>query len=406
MGELCYDDIANVAQHFPMQAPDGSVCWAVAGGGAVKFLLEANAVANYQILVGRGFPQRHHKDLDIAVFQPAYCQRRLKRPLEIFWTAYWGPLQRYNYSVRKPFMTGFCVEMLTGYYYSFPPPLPTEIVYVETPEGSLWTLTPEYIIASRLFHTREIRDEIDDRDVRSLRTRFALDTNKIAAVVGRSACAFIPPMTIEQAVMRDEYRGVERAITEEIMQQFSHLATSKLFNGGDIPPLIHRSLIGLHPQELSVAGIRTAIEKARQFHEELSKRNDDGAQWFWALVFALYHLEVTIPLPLKRAINECLRLSVYKGGSALSLAVELCQALYSFRAGLAQTRLTPEFPAAVLHILQRFFTTQFRNVLIAELATMGDKLSSAPDKDAAQERLGEFLSFVGWPSWRRKRGVR
>ncbi len=393
MGVLGFEDIENLSKYFPPTTPSGQVCWAVSGGGAVKFLIEANEVVGRKTV---GWPNKHsrdHKDLDVAVFFPDHSRLKLERPHEIYRVCFWEKPVRCDYRT-EAVQTGFYIELLTDYNFGFPPPTAAEIVLAHGDDGDVYCLSPEYIVASRLFHPRTPRPDIDDQDVANLKARFELDLDLVVAAVARSHYSFLSRDRVNELALGNRYQEITQDIDDELKRRFISLPESCL-NGG--LPYIRRSLLCFKQGDLNREVMSQGISAGDHLTRPYQKQ-EGCVHWLWAIAFALYHNGGQYDRKLAKAITHHLK-GATEGEPALGMSVEFCLGLHRLKEALAARSMSAEFNRMVYRLTLRFFETHYRNVFLAELNTISSRLADAPNEDAAVLRLRDFLRFAGWRSW-------
>lgn len=179
---LVIDDLANIRKRYSQtDKKTGKANWAVACGGAAKFLLDANSVRGREFKNPEVTDKRRHKDLEIYLFNDNVLKTS-KNPLDLYYVEFWGPLKEVDYS-QETIPAGFYVETLRGYYFGFQ--LPTEKDVVQLSIGNKVPyngLSPEFVIASKLFHTRPTREE-DEEDSLNLLEKFCIDNQRLSELI-------------------------------------------------------------------------------------------------------------------------------------------------------------------------------------------------------------------------------
>lgn len=397
--ELSIRDVFNVARCFRRQYSDRLPDWAVGGGGAVKFLIEALSVIGSKTRNPPIDDTRSHKDLDIVVFDPAGSSKYLEHPLEIYHTYNWGPLVRCKYRLHEIPKWEFFVEMMTDYYNGFTPPHREETTFVTTREREcLWTLSPEYIIVSRLFHTRVIRSGIDDSDAKLLQDRFDLELEKIMVVVRRSNLAFLSEDCVMQAVFGKNYHDLEVAIEREAGERFG--SVSDEFSQS----FLSRGLLAFSPSFFEQQMVREKFELARRIMNELADFSlSDSNLAFWTVFFAIYHLdEVKWSVQMRKALEGLLGPFQYVPESGLALAMDFCQGLGELREELKLRNLGSIFPTMVPIMFRHFCGNMFRVVLLSELSTLRERMRNLEGREAVEGHLRMLMNLTGARNWRKE----
>jgi hypothetical protein len=401
MGNLDMDDIRNVERRFPMITPDGRICWAVAGGGATKFLLESHCVVGYEINDKNVRDVRIHKDLDISVFLPEQCQLRLVYPHEIYRTVFCSPPKRCNYKTKKQNYTGFFVELLTDWFFGFPPPAPKDTAKVYLPEAVVYTLSPEYVIASRLFDISPPRKGVDDEDVLRLRAKFVLDEELIVRTVQRGVFGFLSEPTLTEIVHEGNEVLLDCLMKNEIKTRFPNiLATIPLTSD------MARRLLLFCPGDLNTDRFALACKLADEQHEEWSCWVKTTELRF-VLIMLNYGqrngLSTTVKLTVK-SFMEIISLSANHAQYA-GIAAHFCKGLIDLEVALANHSLNHIYQELAERTLSAFCKTAFRTVLNAGLAGTNNKLRALCEPWDAYDVLATFSNLIGWRGFARKHGA-
>lgn len=270
MGDLCDLDIKNLTRQFPMEN-GGRPCWAITGGGAAKYLLQAEVVRDFhgkclQTNVAPYDDGRPHKDLDVVVFQPKQSGRiRLEFPHELYWTTSYGPLQRCAYQKNDADLNGFFVEFLTGWHFGFVPPSITSAVRTESNGFRVWTMSPEYLIASFAFHARPPRPQ-DREAIQRLTQMFKIDWDRVIALTQLSQFAFLSKFQIMEVAFHGKHDMLDEAITTHVTERLPRLAAST-------KPHLHRALLTLPEtadeveHQSMLRGVTNCLVERRDHHD-------------------------------------------------------------------------------------------------------------------------------------------
>ncbi len=214
-------DIQDLNAIFPIGAKKPN--WALTGGVAVKYLLESEFVG------GRHYSQnledeREHKDMDVVVFAPGKTELVLEHPHEIYWKYSADDIERCEYNL--PYNQGpavFCIEFLTHYHFGFPPPHISETVLCQNNGTQVWCVSPEYIVAGRLFHYLPVRAGIDDVDCCRLNKKFKLNPNALEKIVRRSPMNFLSRAQIIELAQTCDGEKIRQLAAAELYSRYPFL---------------------------------------------------------------------------------------------------------------------------------------------------------------------------------------
>jgi hypothetical protein len=127
-----------------------------------------------------------HKDLELYVFKKGSLGKLSKNPHDIVFLGNDGKLRRANYQKEAPKDYELAVEILNGSYYCCTPPTEKDTVWITTQRGNRFlALSPEYMIASKLFSANGLRD-CDVNDAVALLKRFAIDKDYLWSLAKNS----------------------------------------------------------------------------------------------------------------------------------------------------------------------------------------------------------------------------
>jgi len=237
--ELNLEDVLNLRRRHPQkQREQPNVQWAIAGGGAVKFLLEATEVAGREIKDSSVQDKRHHKDLEVYLFGEENFHGRVHYPLDLFGVDSQGPLQRINYTAETVPAFGFFIEAMKEFYYGFMNPTEKDIVSLSVEGHSVYSLSPEFLLASKIFHTSGIREGIDDEDAIQLAAKFQLDEKYLSQLLKNTQFSFLEEGIIGN--IEELLRGKElySIVSEEVKKRYAS-------SGLDVEKLTYNGLVSL-----------------------------------------------------------------------------------------------------------------------------------------------------------------
>ncbi len=364
-----------------MEGASGEPNWVLGGGVAVGTLIQAETVKGRSFLCPP-MPDREHKDLDVYVFSSTATQLRLEHPHEIYCAQNFRRPVRCAYHARDDRPLGFYFELLRGYYFGFPPPTRQDVMQVELGGKRLWTLSPEYIIASRCFSHAPLRPETDDRDVADLRRRFSINDVSLAAIVKRSPMRFLTGKAIRH-LSRDPL--VEGDMIEMIFPELERRHGRLVRN---LPSSTWRSLLLFQRGDLDLRRLSDYVEA------ETGKGEEDVG------------LAVALMCQVWRSCES---------GSLLRLAREMC-ARRRFPAHLVLQllfltqsfvhicrRIGWKFDGVEAALGQEFLKTDYTHVFLAKLdwAVTSLRTVFTGDMEASMRILHELFTFMRKPNWQK-----
>jgi len=404
MGNLSLDDVDNLKKRFPMATPE-AINWVVAGGGAVKFLLTANFVHRH----GNNLPfvesLRDHKDLDIYVFQSENSCWKIRYPLEIIGTFWGNTYKQFNYNERDIDFSQFFIELLTAYYYGFPiPELQQDTTSLLIDDNHLFTLTPEYLIASRLFNARGIRKGIDDVDVKALIGKFHIDVSRIHQIVKKGSFPFFTEEMIREILQSGNFTSIDAEIKTRAEEVFRHLPHQTRPINSD---LLYRNLFKIAESGINEKRFRCAVNFVSS-NICITTSPESTDKLFWTFVFFAYHLDnQKYKKRLYKKIQEVATgiNTNERHNTWFAIAAETCQALTEFRESLVRKEMELEFEHLAARFIERLFETQFRNVLLAELNFIPSKLAKCREVPEVHNIIQRFAKLIGWRGWKPQGGL-
>ncbi|GEM_PF-5222466 len=381
-------DIWNLKQQFTVNANTSTPDYAIAGGGAVKVLLAAETIRGYAPKLAPMESQRQHKDLDVYVFEPRTCRLTLFYPHEIYSGEEHGRFRRCKYRA-APEETAFFIELMTGYYFGFPPPCPTDATVCNLEKQNVWTLTPEYLVASRFFSTQPLR-AVDITDVLGLRQRFDLNRQSIREIVSHSALGFLPPELVVRSLDTLDMTVCDLAIKTELTARFPFIGSLSLSEDQA------RSWLDFAADDLDHERFLTAFSTAsRILHDHGIRHDADGLKSLTFLVYALDGdmSEATLKTVLKR-VEEFPnyftdREALYK------LSLQFLKRVIQLKKRLNKLRLQTYSAQLAQILVMQFITTDYHHVLLAELTLLEAKLKSCACWDEVRIQLVKLFNLIG-----------
>ena len=235
--ELQLEDAENVRNRYPQTNKENRINWALACGSAAKFLLEADDTKERNIKNGY-IPDRSHKDLEIYLFGDENLKGKAKNPLDIFGVNFFGPLQTVDYSMKEEPEFSFFVEALKGYYFGFVSPKENDIVQLKLDNKKFYSLSPEFIIASKLFSTKGIREGVDDKDSLNLLRKFDTDNKYLTDLIKTTKYNFIGEDEVNNLEELLKSGDFFKIVTNNIKAQYSK-------SGLDIEEMPYNCLVSL-----------------------------------------------------------------------------------------------------------------------------------------------------------------
>lgn len=377
-------DLKNLSRHFPMMGAAGMPNWVLGGGVGVAALIEADQVEGY-VPRDVSLEGREHKDLDVYVFEPLAARLMLEHPHEIYCARNFRRPIRCVYHDHDSCMQGFCFELLQGYYFGFPPPERRDVVAVRREGETLWSLSPEYIIASRCFSHAPLREQEDAGDVGSLRRRLPVKEARLASIVRRSHMGHLSANAITElscAPYREQ--KFHDAIAPELVRRHSERVL-------ELPSEIWRALLMFGRTELNVEAILSF------FNEEMSARR--AMDRCHAVGIALMR-EAYGPFESTERHREIIE-TCWQRRSAVHLMPQL---LFLVRAFLRSARRVGwRFEGMESFICREFLATDYMHVFLAKLEWTVQSLEKCPkgERYLGMGILQQFFSFLRQSNWQK-----
>jgi len=400
----CLDprDIANLKQHFPMLADDGSPNWALTGGAAVCVLRAALETDGKPMANPPETDERFHKDLDIVAFRPENARgMEIVHPHEIYRTFGFGRYQRCRYDERNPLMQGFHIEILSGFYFGFPFPQSRETVRIVCePDGRRETfvvLSPAYLFANRLFHMMPPREN-DPEDIGAIMARHQIRAEDVRRIVDRSPMRGLPPETIADVIASKGKNsdGVNRFAVSRARERFPWLKSCD-------DHLIARNLLPFYPDEIDERTFREALRLSATIAPQTFADAKLRSRVNFGLAMCLYpNLGVSGHVHIRRLGYACSDSGANHITAYMAMCSEYLRGMICLRRGMRQTGYLDAWPAVSLQILRRFLNTVYRNVLLAELNVTAKELETIGDRERFTRVLGPLLAFAGWRTWEKE----
>lgn len=390
MGCLSFRDIENLKSHFPDENPSGRPNWAIAGGGAVMCLLEAPSIDGLDTPYGNPDPdQRGHKDMDVAVFSPHAAKLKIVYPHELYRCEFFRKPRRCNYREQEANPTGFYFELFTDYHFGFVPPSAADAVRCRCGEGSVWSLCPEYVIASRIFGLAPIRPGVDDRDIDALGRRFHLDPARLDAYVARSHYSFLRPDVTAHIVLKQEYGLLNQATLEELAPRYPRLLPVFPADAGYLllrlkdSPLDERTLLEAH---------ELAVEKLG--HSRYSPASA------WATAFCL-----CTGVGDEELVSQLDTLSyeIYRHDALfLRLGAQFLEGMSGLETALTKAHCNGLYRKLVPRLARYFIKTPFKQVILSVLPLQAKRLAGCTCSEEVMERMDLLGNLIASPKvWRR-----
>ncbi len=211
-------DIDNVRKRYP-QKKEGTLKWVVAGGGASKLLIEGMARGRTIRNVRVEEDMRSHKDLDLFLFNGEDFEGKCRYPHEIFGVDNYGPLKSIDYSKGHADYF-FYVETMRGCYIGFFPPEKSDVIEIKVGRNWVQALSPEFVIASKIFSTHGIREE-DLDDVKWIIRKYRIEHDYLEKLMIKSKFALVCDRkmieNIENLIEDGKYTDT---VSERIMGRF------------------------------------------------------------------------------------------------------------------------------------------------------------------------------------------
>ncbi len=377
-------DLLNLLKWFPMEMHGTGPNWVVGGGVAVELLVQAEEVNGR--VVHPQFPceRREHKDLDVYVFNASPARFRLEHPHELYRTWCFGRPERCDYQSDEV-GNGFFIELLSGAFFGCPPPTVEDTVWIRVGKRRVWTLSPEYIIATRCFSTGSIREDTDDVDVTNLVRRLSLQPDRLISIVRQGLFHFLSPEEVMNAI---DIR--ESPVTEYRMQDAIHAELERRF-GDDydlIPYEGRRSLLLFKKDELPMEKLKERIDD--MMHAVFGLAYKDRVAAVCLSEAGRFPLGVYEPL-LENACRH----------RPLRTAIDWLATIRRFEREASRTGHPMEGAAGFL--TNRFMRTAFLNIYLAKLSWAGETLSHIPKGDRYQSAgiLHKLFTFFGEFDWKK-----
>ena len=380
---LDLEDVLRLARTFPREGADGSPNWAVAGGGAVQFLLDAEKVNGKTVSLERRrlACDREHKDLDVSVFHPEASRFRIDHPHEIICMMYRGKFERLNY--RSPvagYRAGFFIELMTDSHFGFLPPTRRDVVHLDVDGENIWTLSPEYITASKYFHLWPVRQE-DALDVRNLRKVYDLDWDRIRELVQQTPLAFLDPAELRYFVEGGEMIALQRRIKSAVVDRHPYLRQLP------VDACAMRSYLWLASSEFSEEEMYVALARAQDFIDEVKADKNES---LWPIAFGLLACPPRIP---RKLIKKLYRNRVHFWPE--HLAVQFFRGMLDLRNALSAKGKAARFEEIAPYLFCRYLLTTVIHVLLAELDGTARRIREATDREEVDRLADRFQAFIG-----------
>lgn len=357
---LVLEDIDNIRKRYP-QRNRGSdkINWVVACGGATKFLLDAYKVEGREIRDSTINDERNHKDLEIYLFGKENLRGKSRNPLDIFGLDFWGPLKRINYNKKDVPYYGFYVEVMNRYYFGFLLPQEKDVVEAKVDGRRIHTLSPEFIIASKLFSTRGIREGIDDEDALKLLQKFHLDNKYLLKLVKSSKFNFLGKDEVDNLEGLLESGDFFNIITNKIRERYSN-------SGLEIEEMPYNCLVNLlnHNPEYFKKEIN---ENHLDWFSDVLYINDESNQddKIRKKMNVNYLLRSLNPELIEKAINlyDCRRREKYPIKWLMSIVHRIKDFNYGYSSELNQTIQNLKVVCKKIGIPEGFYTTMYINMM-------------------------------------------
>ena len=261
---LDYDDFANLKRRYPQTSRDRTVNYAFGGGSAAKLLLDADEVKGTHIKDDSIKDGREHKDLEVIAFNDVFGNKA-PDPHNLLGIDFYGPLQVVDYA-NIP-QHGIYVEILRDSYFGFNVPSTRDTRRVNVDGKRFVTLSPEFMLASKLFSTCDLRD-IDYDDALRLLRKFGINREYLGSIIQDTRFAhLVSEEDLEDLECRVEDRSLFHRIEREVKQKYSWV----LPEADDISYGVTVSLLEVEPEDLILTP-----EKAAFIDWTRSKLNSTG----------------------------------------------------------------------------------------------------------------------------------
>jgi hypothetical protein len=351
-------------------------CLVIGGGGAVKFLLEAEEVSGYDIKPARlPFPDREHKDLDLIVLRKNKGLRRLRLPHEIFYMFQRGTLCQYDYRTPQIYYNAFHVEF-TDRTYNFGGGISvarSDVIPIRIGRHTLWVLSPEFILVSRLFDFRPPRDGIDTADICLLKFRFPiLDEEKIQSYLPKTPFQYLKRNEVEallaSTIPPEQYETLIQALIDrEISIRFPQFLDKDLLM--NVPPHVRRAFLLFSGEEFQkpiLLSLRKEIDHV--LPSLCEKRQPFYDYWLWSLVFSQYHLLENNRESLLKVFDHAYSQATDDSGVCLmQFSALFCSYLFRLKLVLRMHEKEDLWLVLVPDLVRKFYKTEFKHVFLANL---------------------------------------
>jgi len=214
---LDYDDFANLKRRYPQTSRDRTVNYAFGGGSAAKLLLDADEVKGTHIKDDSIKDGREHKDLEVIAFNDVFGNKA-PDPHNLLGIDFYGPLQVVDYADIP--QHGIYVEILRDSYFGFNVPSTRDTRRVNVDGKRFVTLSPEFMLASKLFSTYGLRD-IDYDDALRLLRKFGINKEYLGSIVQDTRFThLVSEEDLEDLECRVEDRSLFHRIEREVKQRY------------------------------------------------------------------------------------------------------------------------------------------------------------------------------------------
>ena len=249
---LDYDDFANLKRRYPQTSRDRTVNYAFGGGSAAKLLLDADEVKGTHIKDDSIKDGREHKDLEVIAFNDVFGNKA-PDPHNLLGIDFYGPLQVVDYA-NIP-QHGIYVEILRDSYFGFNVPSTRDTRRVNVDGKRFVTLSPEFMLASKLFSTCDLRD-IDYDDALRLLRKFGINREYLGSIIQDTRFAhLVSEEDLEDLECRVEDRSLFHRIEREVKQKYSWV----LPEADDISYGVTVSLLEVEPEDLILTPEKAAF---------------------------------------------------------------------------------------------------------------------------------------------------
>lgn len=393
--DLSYRDIRNTISQFPPYGADDQPNWAVAGGGAAKLLVEAFEVRGRPFAFTGGLMQRGHHDLDLYVFRPEPEGRfAFEHPHKVYRTRFFGPLSALNLRRAFDHSDGFYIEMLHAYYFGFAIPQPEDVVHVRLTDGWVPVLSPEFIIASRLFHNRGLRPGMDNIDIMTLQKRFHLDYPAIRRIVRRSPFRFLKDTHIDAIVVEQDVNLLISLANTEASHRFQKRPVIE--KALAVHPDFIRGSLAFEPEWFTDAQDAAAFKRAAILaKDELDNDPRSTEILKWGRFFALYQLGPKAKLSVELVSAAKDRRQRTGSVAFLGLSMEFAAAMARLRRAVCSGELRDKWGAIALRLVLKFFATDYIHAFLAKVGVTANILDNPSlSDDVKSVALTDLILFT------------